>query len=154
MSNLPLFTTRLRFWEEAFQHSSSLVELRDGRLVLNESGYNRDPDFFINDTAPTERWIAFWKKVESLAVWKWKREYSRDMLDGSCWSLDLEHEGRRLATRGYNAWPKRFGLFSQAVDALLSGAPPRLSRARRRRLRDLRRQLVRERFNTPVVRLT
>ena len=121
--------------------------------MLNESGYNRDPNVFTLLVPPPERWIAFWEKVESLGVWKWKREYSRDMLDGSCWSLDLEHEGRRLSTRGFNAWPKRFGLLAGAVRHLATGEPPCPPRAVRRRLRAHRRELAREKFDPPVVRL-
>jgi hypothetical protein len=154
MSSLPLFETRLRLWQETFDRDRSLVELREGRLVLRATGYGCDPNVYTIVVPPAERWVVFWMKVESLGVWRWKREYVRLMLDGSSWTLDLEYEGRRLHSEGSNAWPKRFGLLAGAVRHLATGEPPRPPKAVRRRLRVHRRELAREKFNPPVVRLS
>lgn len=144
------FTTRLRFEQASFGRDSSLVELRDDRLVLNASGYGHYPNVYTLVVPPPERWIAFWKKVDSLGVWKWKPEYYRPMLDGSNWSLDLEHEGRRLASRGSNAWPKRLGLFSGAVNFLVTGNSGRLPRRLRERMKELRRTRGSDKLHRPA----
>jgi len=111
---------RLRFEREGLGLGRSLVELRDGRLVLNASGYGHDENVYTLVDPPPERWVAFWKMVESLGVWSWEPKYYRPILDGSSWSLQLQHEGRRLSSTGSNAWPERFDQFSRAVNTLVA----------------------------------
>ena len=49
---------------------------------------------------PTEEdWIEFWKKINDLDVWGWEESYHNLCLDGTAWSLSIEHEGKSISIR-------------------------------------------------------
>jgi hypothetical protein len=53
-----------------------------------------------------DRWLAFWQDIERLGVWDWKEDYSDPLiLDGGCWSLEIERRGRTLKSGGKNGYP-------------------------------------------------
>ena len=64
-----------------------------------------------------------------MRVWEWLPEYCNEVLDGTCWSLELEWAGQRVVSRGSNGFPPRnevdyepdseFGVFAAAVRKLV-----------------------------------
>jgi len=56
---------------------------------------------------PAERWERFWREVEKIGVWKWKKKYSRKIGEGgSTWDLELASNDRKLKASGRNAYPE------------------------------------------------
>ena len=68
-------------------------------------------DFGSSDAQTTEampfqdQWQAFWMEVEKANVWCWRRDYTRPVLDGTSWSLELVHGEKRIKSRGSNGYP-------------------------------------------------
>jgi hypothetical protein len=58
---------------------------------------------------PEKRWQDFWREVEAIGVWNWKRSYESNLLDGTQWTLKLGHTGHTLHTSGNNAYPETEG---------------------------------------------
>lgn len=81
------------------------VEFKDGRL-WHRTGVNGFARFGEKVLEPTvEEWERFWRGVERAAVWSWKADYLTDVLDGTQWSLRLQHAGRSITTAGSNDYP-------------------------------------------------
>ena len=87
----------------------STVEWVNGRLEIR-SDYHPNP-FFRSPTP--EAWDDFWIEVDELGVWEWESSYhDPGVLDGIGWGLRFGRDGRRIVSRGSNAYPgqtKRFG---------------------------------------------
>ncbi len=89
------------------------VNFKEGKLILNHffSGEEIVPD--------NAQWEKFWKKMEKLEVWNWKREYENiDVLDGCSWSLHIEYNGQKIKSEGSNHWPENFKEFIRALKDL------------------------------------
>lgn len=100
---------------------SYLVALQGRRLSYRaRSGEGRDKKRAL---APTpEQWEEFWSALHRAGVWGWKERYPNPgIVDGTMWSIEIEHEGRSITSRGDNAFPKRFDAFLEAVRRLLGG---------------------------------
>ena len=58
--------------------------------------------------------VYFWKKVEELGVWKWKKKYpywkgKQEITDGCDWILKLrDRKGRAKYCSGYESFPRKF----------------------------------------------
>ena len=53
-----------------------------------------------------EAWARFWLAVETAGVWRWAAVYhNHEIMDGTQWSLELEHQGQAVKTSGSNAYP-------------------------------------------------
>ena len=79
------------------------------------------PDKIYSETVPLEKdWEIFWKEVDKLKVWSWKKDYLNEgMLDGTQWELEIKIEGkRRRKMYGSNAYPKPKGTFESFINAL------------------------------------
>ena len=77
-----------------------------GSEVLYEIIYPSQPITRI--FRPTEEdWIEFWKKINDLDVWGWEESYHNLCLDGTAWSLSIEHEGKSISKRGRECLSRR-----------------------------------------------
>ena len=51
------------------------------------------PDKIYSETVPREKdWEIFWKEVDKLKVWSWKKDYLNDPLYGMCWIHNTEEK--------------------------------------------------------------
>ena len=69
-----------------------------------------------------EQWLAFWKKMDEIGVWGWKKRYDNpDIMDGTSWSVDIEYGDKRCNSSGSNSYPdgNRFDTFLAAVRDLM-----------------------------------
>ena len=66
-------------------------------------------DEAVEVTPTPARWIAFSKEVEACGVWKWKKQYWTETLDGAEWSLRLSIGNRTIKSSGMNAYPNYDG---------------------------------------------
>jgi hypothetical protein len=86
--------------------------------------------------SPNEhQWQAFWAEAEAVSLWKWKSSYKPTGIvnDGTHWSIEIEHDGRKVRAHGDNAYPgdlspaisaersKRYTRFLSAIRTLTSG---------------------------------
>jgi len=102
---------------------SYTVEM-EGRILSYRarSGEGKESEQKISPRS--EQWESFWTALERAGVWRWKARYPNPgVLDGTLWSVDIEHLGRAIASQGDNAFPKRFGALLEAVSGLLGGLP-------------------------------
>ena len=75
----------------------NVMSLKDGQVFY--SGEKIVPD--------NKKWEKFWKEMEKLDAWNWKKEYfNYDILDGCRWSIHIEHNGQKIKSEGSNNWPK------------------------------------------------
>ncbi len=69
-----------------------------------------------------EAWQRFWAAVDAAGAWEWEARYvDPDVLDGTSWSLRLEHEGRAVESSGSNAWPSGWEQLQAALEQLAGG---------------------------------
>lgn len=121
--------TQFRFELDSWAYEYILVELEEGALLCragDELARFSEP-FTIRPTQ--QQWQEIWEAVEGALVWEWQTEYGNDVLDGTCWSLDLEWNGKRIMCEGSNGFPPRnevsyapeseFGIFEAAVRKLV-----------------------------------
>ena len=83
---------------------SSIVQIHwdDNRLFI-EHKY----DIEERNPSPAD-WEAFWKEVDSIGVWKWKKSYRPvgiGVLDGWSWNLELAIGSKQVASSGGNGYP-------------------------------------------------
>lgn len=72
--------------------------------------------------SPTgDEWNTFWKQLNELGVWEWKRKYETEICDGTQWELDIKYGDKKRKCYGSNAYPDRFDEYLQAVKELLGG---------------------------------
>ena len=99
--------------------TSYQVAFEDGALSYQafDHGYSPEPPRRVYPTE--EAWRAFWDEIASQGVWAWEPEYTSEYLvcDGEQWSLELEHQGLRVASGGDNAHP---GVVQQGVSLALN----------------------------------
>jgi hypothetical protein len=66
-------------------------------------------------------WLAFWKEMDAVDVWKWDKEYiDRTVRDGHSWELKLERGGKSVAAVGSNRFPPQFERYEKALERLLA----------------------------------
>ena len=90
-----------------------------------------DNQFLLSEAKPVlikpsdQEWEDFFKKLDSLKVWKWKRHYiDPDMSDGTTWEAFISYsflEPKDLISYGSNAYPPDFRSFLSAVSKLIGG---------------------------------
>lgn len=69
-----------------------------------------------------EAWQRFWAAVDDAGAWAWDADYDEPgVLDGTSWSLRLEHEGRAVDSSGSNAWPPGWEQVQAALEQLAGG---------------------------------
>ena len=102
---------KLLFTIGGFTGKCQEVEFKKGALHYRqaEGAYRWGPEEI---TTPTpEAWAEFWRAAEVAGVWQWQKEYSNlNVLDGTQWSLKLEHQGRHVNCYGSNAFPGADGM--------------------------------------------
>ncbi len=78
------------------------MSFKDGKITY--SGKEIVPD--------SNPWETFWKEMEKLDVWNWKKEYfNYDILDGCSCSIKISYNGKKVKSEGSNAWPDEFKNF-------------------------------------------
>lgn len=113
------------------------VEWKSGGLqykAIDRSDYEIEPTNKTVLLQPTQKqWEAFWRAVDSLNIWSWKKEYSPPpgcfVCDGTGWSISIKKDNYVLESQGYNAYPPDGGLdesrdfrkFCRAVSRLCGG---------------------------------
>jgi hypothetical protein len=102
---------------------SYTVRWDDTRLLyhVSKGGYTVD----IVTRSLTEADAArFWQSMSRIDVFGWVAEYhAADTVDGTSWSVLIDHEGRQVESGGSNACPRRFAAFRQAVSQLAGNRP-------------------------------
>lgn len=115
-------TDHLRAFIGGYMGSSYGVQSDNGGLVYErfESGYTLAETVAIHPSP--DDWDDFWKRLESLGVWSWEKEYvQHDVCDGTNWSLELKRRGASFSAAGSNAFPEHFDSFCNAVANLAGG---------------------------------
>ena len=85
------------------------------RLEDDKNGYVRD-DFteYVSYKIEDNKIVYFWKKVEELGIWDWKKKYpywkgKQEITDGCCWTLKLrDRKGRAKYCSGYKSFPRKY----------------------------------------------
>ncbi len=126
----------LRFTIGLFNSWSQSIEC-NGSEIRYESNYSYGPSKTLTFNPTDEDWNKFWKKLRRLGVWNWKNKYYNMCFDGTSWSLDIEHEERKISCEGSNSYPgvkgtnygKTFTAFCNAISDLVGsdlaiGNPP------------------------------
>ena len=99
-----LIPRRLKFEMGAYQAAHYIIEWGDGRLFYAIE--NVLPGLDRKDTIPTEsQWEEFWETVEDAKVWHWASSYTAPVIDGTTWSLDIQHGNKSIHTSGHMAGP-------------------------------------------------
>ena len=84
----------------------------------------------------TKKWNAFLAVLDEINVWEWQPRYDEPALDGTSWSIRIEHGGRVVESSGSNGYPSdpdpmttaphpstRFSALLSALSDLLGGRP-------------------------------
>ena len=98
--------TRLRFESGGLEAEGIALRLLRGRLLYSKTigPFPAQPPQSIKPSE--DQWFEFWQEVDRIGVWAWLTEYiNPDVLDGTQWSLELSHSGRRIKCEGSNAYP-------------------------------------------------
>jgi hypothetical protein len=74
-------------------------------------------------TVSEDQWREFRKALDRANVWKWKKYYDSDILDGTQWNLRIKYLDAFLHSGGSNNFPlkQEFEQFRAAVTVLLGG---------------------------------
>ena len=62
----------------------------------------------------------FWKKIDELDVWSWKKKYSNDeILDGFGWEMIIKRNGKKeKKVYGYNSYPNNKKYFNKFLNSI------------------------------------
>jgi hypothetical protein len=61
----------------------------------------------------------FWKKLDEINIWSWKKNYDNVVCDGHCWELSLRNkDGKAKHVTGFNMYPRNFQKFIDALNQL------------------------------------
>ena len=94
--------TRLHFSIGSGDLPFSVDELHSGQIELR---HNNSAETEMVEI-PAERWERFWREIDRIGVWKWKKKYARQAQHGVSWELEIANEDRTLKTGGRNAYPE------------------------------------------------
>jgi len=100
------------------------VEWQSARLIYRE-GFMLEAPHTILETTPSDRkWLYFWRALDKADVWAWLPDCTKEMVDGTGWELELEHEGKGVISTGSNDYPggegkgSRFEIVLRALQRL------------------------------------
>ena len=65
--------------------------------------------------------LHFWKRIDELNVWNWKKRYDDEMAitDGFTWEVKLRNrDGKSKYSTGYEKYPKTFKKFVNELNIL------------------------------------
>lgn len=77
-----------------------------------------------------EAWVAFWRALDRLGVWRWDESYETPgVCDGTFWGVTIERGEQRVRAAGANGYPdgrgpepgRGFRAFCKAVSTLAGG---------------------------------
>jgi hypothetical protein len=64
-------------------------------------------------------WARFWGAVDASGAWSWNDRYVDDgVLDGTSWTVYLDHQGRAVSVSGSNAYPAGWDQLRAALEEL------------------------------------
>lgn len=114
---------RFRMYIGGFPPSCT-VEWKTDRLVFSSGVFDQET---IAEIIPSEaEWRKFWRALDRIGVWSWKQDYgSSGALDGTCWEVEIEANGRHVRSKGANTFPDEsdedgvFGRLTAAVQKLI-----------------------------------
>lgn len=108
-----------------YKGDSYRVELKDKKLIYNKN----DKETVLNPDRQV--WENFWKRVEEIDIWNWKRSYKpeSDIVDGTSWKINIKYGDKEVLSSGSNAYPpsskvkvsEEFSRFCEAVSELVEG---------------------------------
>lgn len=81
------------------------VELHRRQLIYQTGDFGRLSSESTEASPTPAQWEQFWADAEKAGVWSWRRDYSTPVLDGTSWSLELKHAGKRVSSGGCNGYP-------------------------------------------------
>jgi hypothetical protein len=129
--------TKLKVSIGGFMGPSFSIQLQENGMVVYEAyggGHILEDRVEIRPTG--SEWAGFLEEINRLGVWKWRREYSLQVCDGTQWKLEVEHAGRNIEVFGSNCYPSAdgspncsptptecFEQFCVAVSKLAGGRP-------------------------------
>jgi hypothetical protein len=98
----------------------------DGEHLVWRFGRGEDVEEHELTPAP-EEWARFWRALDQAGIWQWHARYETDgVVDGTCWHVAAEHDGKRVESSGANGYPaspgpdpsRTFATFCRAVSEL------------------------------------
>jgi hypothetical protein len=73
-------------------------------------------------TPSENQWRQFWKAADTSDLWRWQREYiDPSTRDGTQWHVSITLADKTINSRGSNAYPPQFSVYTLAVKGLLGG---------------------------------
>lgn len=96
-------------------------ELKNNKLAIKTIGNDGGIDISIDVTK--EKLSEFWKKVDELNVWNWRRNYNEGgyapVCDGYTWELKLRSpDGKTLYSGAVHEFPDNFDDFAEVINKL------------------------------------
>ncbi len=90
----------------------------DGTTLRYESGGDGYSNSRKSALDPTPgQWNAFFATLDVEKVWNWRAEYFAHFTDGTTWELRIGRGGKRVASRGSNAYPDGRGSIAEEPSA-------------------------------------
>ncbi len=121
----PLAPARLEVTVGPRMEEPSRVEWNGEHLVVINLDHRGQATRIEKEPSDFE-WRAFVRRLDELDAWSWRSSYqpAEDVRDGYEWSALVEIGGRRLASRGYMAYPggrgrETWDAFLLAVESLV-----------------------------------
>jgi|HubBroStandDraft_1064217.scaffolds.fasta_scaffold237250_2 hypothetical protein len=82
------------------------VELKEGLVVYKYRVGMESAVKTISIRPGKEAWSLFIKEINAAKLYRWTKLYADwNVLDGTHWSIDLEIDGRKIHSEGYNNYP-------------------------------------------------
>ncbi len=105
-------------------NASNTLEFTDNKLVLCIEYGVFDTKICEKEIIPSkEEWIQFWKDVDEIGIWNWKKEYTFDSTeidaDGDISKISIVLGDKNLDTFCWCNAPKGLGEFFDALKRLI-----------------------------------
>jgi hypothetical protein len=98
---------------------SYCLELKDGILQCETSGYGFEPMPDQTKLIPVQDNLAFKEMLDYLATMRWKEKYEKvGVLDGTNWELKVATDSFSIDTYGSNAYPPHFAQFLKLLNKI------------------------------------
>lgn len=81
------------------------VQWQGGTLIYQTGDFGSAEGETTQVVPSEEQWQGFWAEVEKAGAWSWRPDYTRPVLDGTSWSLELRHGDKRIKSGGSNGYP-------------------------------------------------
>jgi hypothetical protein len=111
------------------------VELKDKLIFIHEGEMrNSIKKITIEIEAQKDDWIEFWKKMDEIRVWNWKKSYGFETeeeilkedgdniflnVDGDIWNILISNTDKKIESKGWATGPRRLNAFFNALQNLI-----------------------------------